>query len=137
MKKLALALVALAALPAWGQAPPSKQKIAVNFSCNCTDSTGAAFATAFRDLLANSPRYREAAASSEKTADGKEIYNWKIAAVSIDPTDSDTGTSTVMSVVFLLGDNYFLASRVQTCGRVRVDQCAADVLAGFDELLNK
>jgi hypothetical protein len=63
------------------------KRVPVKFVCQCKDGTGAMFATAFRDLLASSPRYVEVSDSSEKSPDGKsDIPHWKIDVISIDPT---------------------------------------------------
>ena len=123
------------ALPALAQTQVPK-RTAVKFLCTCSDTTGQAFATAFRDLLATSPRYSETFEVSEKLANGKESPNWQIEAVSLDPSSNYNGVNAVLSTVFLLGDRYYLTQTVQTCPRSRVAACAANTLATLDKYLN-
>lgn len=133
MKAVALCALALCCL---GIPAAAQTKKAIKFTCNCTDPVGAAFATAFRDLLAVSPRYTEIAAATEKGPDGNDIYHFQVAAVTIDPSVGALGDSTVISVVFLVGDNYYFDNVVQTCNRAKIADCAANTIAIFDKDLN-
>lgn len=152
LKALVLsALLICYSLPGWGQNPVTSlpastataigttstpKKIGISFSCTCNDSVGASFATAFRDLLATSPRYYEAYTPIEKLPNGKEIDHWQIKVVSLDPKFGPDGSSSIMSVVFLFGDTYFLEQYVQSCGLDRISQCAHGTLSDFDNLMN-
>lgn len=135
MKSLILTICLAMALPVWGQSAEAK-KIPVKFTCTCTDIVGEAYATALRDALAKSPRYREAYLAQYKISNGKFAYNWQIKVVSMDPSRNSLGTRTVLSVVFLFGDTEYLDNVVQICGNAAASKCASATLASFDELLN-
>lgn len=136
MKSLGLLCLLLAVTPLVAQdSYPNKR--AVKFSCTCDDAVGQTYATAFRDLLALSPRYRETADSAETGADGKvTLYNWQIKVVSLDPSTGNTGQTTVISAVFLLGDVFYFNSMVQSCPRAQAASCASSTLAALDQLVN-
>jgi len=123
--------------PAPLQAPDATAapRIPVRFTCDCQDSAGQLFATAFRDALAKSPRYGEIFASSEKI-DGKQRDRFHIRAVSIDPSVTNDGTSSSIAVAFLIGDAYFIRLDVQVCGRNRAPECAQQVLSAFDNVVS-
>jgi len=96
------ALVLVILLISWSLsfAQSSSNKTAVFFSCTCSDSVGKLYATAVRDAIAASPRYKEAAVAEEKGANGKtDSYHWAVKAVSLDPSNDNNGVSTVISVV--------------------------------------
>jgi hypothetical protein len=129
-------LIAAATVHSQNPAPEPPKKIAVEFTCQCEDEAAASFATAFRDLLASSPRYFETYEPSKDPKTGKENYHFHIKAVSIDPATPPDGISTSISVVFLIGDTYYVGQVVQICGRDRSQGCAAAVLAQFDREIN-
>jgi hypothetical protein len=140
MKRLLSAILllvsGLVSSPLFAQNAVSANKIAIKFSCTCTDTTGALFATAFRDLLVTSPRYTETFVSANKLPNGKESPNWQIKVVSLDPSPDNSGSSTALSEVFLLGETYYLNQMVQICGRGRTKECASTLLSNFDSYLN-
>lgn len=136
MWKLAF-LCCLLAVPtmAAGQsddAQPGRQR--VEFNCQCSDSVGQLVATALRDLLASSPRYVEY--SPQIPAPKDAPFYWQIKAISIDPTENNTGRNTSISIVFLGSEVYYLSQMVQTCGVNKADDCARSILAGLDSALN-
>lgn len=109
------------------------QKIPVHFQCTCSDVVGQLYATAFRDAIATSPRYQEAATAEEKGEKGEETkYNWQVRVVSIDPSKESDGNTTALSVVILIGDSVYLSQIVQTCGRNKAAVCAADTFSSLD-----
>ena len=117
-------------------------KTDVNFDCTCDDSVGRLYATAFRDLIASSPRYSLASVAEVKGSDGKTSkYNLNIKVVTLDDDASGnrrgSGISTVISVVLLVGDDPYLDNLVQTCGRDVVASCAASTLAYLDEVTHR
>lgn len=100
------------------------------------DEVGALYATAFRDLLAKSPRFVETYESEVKNRNGEFLYpNWNVRVVSVDPSQDNVGISTALSVVILLGSSTYMDQQVQTCGRNRVSGCASDTLARLDNLI--
>lgn len=114
----------------------SAPKIRIMFTCECSDPTGALYATAFRDLLASSPRFRQVFATEEKGTDGKlQSYNWQVRVVSLDPSPNDDGQRTVLSSVLLGGGSYFFTQQVQICGRARASECAQATLSFIDGYL--
>jgi hypothetical protein len=134
LKRLILVLLLSVCFRADGQT----KRLPVVFVCQCSDGTGAIFATAFRDLLAASPRYIEASDPSQVSTDGKQnILNWEIRVISLDPSVNNTGESSAMSIVILLGDGIYGTHLVQWCKRENAGGCARDVLAEFDGYLNR
>jgi hypothetical protein len=110
----------------------------VFFSCSCDDPVGRLYATAFRDILASSPRFIETTQDEEKGADGKiSQFNWSIRAVSVDPTDNDSGYSTAISVAFVLGNTYYITNTIQTCGRTHAQDAARGTLSFLDANIQK
>lgn len=137
MKSLVLSvLLVVGAMPGWGQSGQSTKKIAVKFSCSCSDTVGRAYATALRDALAESPRYREVYTAIEKLPNGNTVDHWHIIAVSVDPSQSKSGYSTAIAITFLFGNTYFLTEEVKSCGMERVKECAQDTISDFDNLMN-
>ncbi len=115
-----------------GQAPAKK---AIKFQCTCDDSVGVRYATAMRDLIAASPRYKSA--TEFTVGEGKgSVWNLGVRVVSIDPTVGKTGNSTVLSVVLTVGPLY-MTSYVQVCTSDGVSSCAADTFAEIDQELSK
>ena len=110
----------------------------VVFNCTCNDAVGALYATALRDLFANSPRFVEAFTAEEKDKAGKVSgYNWKISVVSMDPSADNLGHTAALSVVFLLGDYGFVSQWIQICSRPEVKGCAEATLANFDAAMRR
>lgn len=136
MKKLVL-LLCLSPY-AFGQNQTSKTPI--HFICSCDDSIGARYATAFRDLIASSPRYIEANKAEEYGPDGKTIakYNWVIDVVSID-TDAPvaTGNESALAVVIKVGNTFYWTHWIQICGSAKAAYCASTTLADFDAEVQK
>lgn len=132
-KSLVLLLLLCSFLPAFGESG----KIAVVFDCECTDSVGARYATEVRDLLAASPRYYLAYSAEEKDKNGKiSSYHWHFKVLSLDPSSNNDGSSTVLSVVLLVGDSIFMTQQVQTCGASRISACAANTISFMDGFIN-
>ena len=68
-----------------------------------------------------------------KDATGKvKTLNWNVSVVSLNPSSDNTGSSTAISVVFLLGNTYFLPNHIQLCGQNRAQAAARDTLANLD-----
>jgi hypothetical protein len=107
----------------------AQNKTAISFTCTCNDATGTLFATAFRDLLATSPRY------SEETKETKDVYAFRLMVVSLDPTVAKDGYQSVLAVVFVMGSVY-ISEQVQTCGMASTKTCAERTLAFVDQNLN-
>jgi hypothetical protein len=123
-------------LEAHSQQPTQRTKIF--FECTCNDPVGALYATAFRDLLATSPRYAEASEAVEKDNSGKVAsLNWHFVVVSIDPSSANDGRSTVLSEVFLIGKDIYLFNRVQSFGRSSVQDAAKSTLASLDKEIHE
>lgn len=130
-------LLLCACTPLFSQTSQTKPKTRLVFNCQCTDPVGQLVASAFRDLLATSPRYVEANQAEEKDTNGKTTtYNWKLVVVSEDPTNDNSGQSTAMSAVLLLGDSYYMTQSVQSCGMSRASFCAQQMLSVVDNFLN-
>lgn len=118
------------------------KKTPVYFGCTCADPVGALYATAFRDLLASSPRYIEASEAQpvngrDRTGSPIYTYNWHVSVVSEDPSIGDTGNSAALSIVILVGDSYFNTQYVQSCPRAKVAQCAADTFSELDAAIHQ
>jgi hypothetical protein len=112
-------------------------KTRVVFDCQCEDAVGHLYATAFRDVLATSPRYTQTALAESKKADGSALYSWHLQAISLDPEDgADAGHSTVLSLVILVGNDTFISHLVQTCGINVVTKCASQTLAYVDDAIS-
>jgi hypothetical protein len=129
MKGSAFLLFVCCSIPAVGQPP----KTPIAFHCDCTDAVGSQYATRVRDSLASSPRYSLTPIAEEKDKDGKpSVYHWQIKVVSLDPSQNEIGQSTVLAVVLLLGDSFYMTQMVQTCGMSKVSECAASTISAMD-----
>lgn len=139
MKKLATVLVLGLCWCGAGAVAQSKPKTPIAFTCQCGDAVASEFATSFRDLLASSPRYREASEAVEKAGpDGKGAHYWiHLQAVSVDPDSTNAGRRTAISEVLLIGDDYYLTQEVQTCPAHEVGDCAKRSLSWIDDYLNR
>ena len=134
MKILACLVLCLSSF-AFAQSSP---KTGVKFACICEDAVGARLATAVRDLIAVSPRYKSVA-DFQIGKPPKITYNWGIRVVSLDPSKSETdagGRSTVISFVITLGPIYFFQG-VETCGLTKVQDCAEDLIADLDRQVSE
>jgi hypothetical protein len=132
MKKLATCLASLAIILAimtakvFAQAPV--RKIPIFFQCTCDDPVGSRIATAVRDLIATSPRYFKS--GSEFNTQGANVFPiWSIRIVTRD-TD-ENATRTMIAVAFTRG-LFFETLSVQSCGSLRVKECAEGILADLD-----
>lgn len=130
---VAVLLFLLGAASSFGQSssPAASSKTAVAFSCTCTDEVGQLYASALRDQIARSPRYR-LAESAEAGTKEHPIFHLNIEVVSIDDSFSNSGQKAAMSVVFLMGNSMYIGSDVQTCGIDKVDLCVRETLAELD-----
>ncbi len=129
-------LSALMAMPgvAWGQ---SKPRTPVKFECQCSDQVGSLYATAFRDLLAQSPRYQEVSAAVEKDTTGKiTALTFHILVVSIDPSGQNEGKAAAIAVTLLIGDDYYESQQVQWCPSSDVKRCAEGTMSFMDGLIS-
>lgn len=131
-------LVVLAPLTCVAQDAPSVSpaKTAVALTCTCTDQVGQLYASALRDVIARSPRYRLALSPVGGTK-RNPIYHYNIVVVSTDDSINNAGQSTALSVSFLIGSSIFLDSEVQVCGMYRVKYCARQTLAGLDSVIHQ
>ena len=108
-------------------------KQAVVFNCNCSNMASSLYATAFRDLIAESPRYRLIRAGSEETVvkPGRTMP-WVINAVSIDSSAAKDGSDAAISVAFTVSD-LLVDNAVQLCGKDAAKECAEQTLATLDQ----
>lgn len=92
-------------------------KFRIYFDCTCGDPIGAKYATAFRDLLASSPRYEEASVSQEKPKAGEKYgtYKWTVSVVSVKADEK--GSSTALSLVLEIG-NYSSTNQCKFAARI-------------------
>jgi hypothetical protein len=131
MKALVFLLLSATSL---GLAPT---KTGIYIDCTCEDAIGALYATALRDVVANSPRYRLARFARERSADYQSFTeNFVIHIVTVDINRDRPGVSTAISVAYSMTD-IFLGNSVQTCGRERVQVCAETTLADADGTITK
>src|SRR5438874_7295835 len=100
MKALALLFVWSSAV--FAQSPP---KTGIKFICTCTDSVGARYATAVRDLIATSPRYKPAAEFIEGSENAR-VYNMGIRVVSLDPQAGNPGNGSALAITLTWGVAY-------------------------------
>jgi hypothetical protein len=130
-------LVFLFAVPAFTQGKPSK--IPIVFSCTCEDVAAAEYASAMRDLLATSPRYREIYKTVELNANGQvTVKHFHILVVSLDPFAGKAaleGNSSVLAVAFVMGDDYFLDLYEETTNLTAAKQSAVNTLASLDKMI--
>lgn len=121
---------------AQGSATPNRNKIGIRFVCECDDMTGQTFATAFRDLLATSPRYYETSAVSGIYPDGKERTNLQVKVVSVDITQDNSESSSAIAAVFLIGDTVYLTQIVARFGRHHASEEASVMLSSLDNIIS-
>jgi hypothetical protein len=127
-------IVSLLSLALMGQVPTARPRTPVAFVCSCDDVLSKQYASTFRDALARSVRYMGVSATA-KAADGKgDAYEWKILMSTV-PNDSDaTGIAVSVAVTF---DGFYFGNFVQVCGAKKFNECAADVMAEFDDVVSK
>jgi hypothetical protein len=130
---LGVSALLVCAVPALGQ---ESGKIRVKVICSCDDNVGQMYASALRDALATSPRYKETSEDSFKKPDGTiAYYPFTIDAVSLDPSGNNNGQETVVSVALTVGSMY-LTNLVQYCPVAKVAECAHRALASLDRAIN-
>ncbi len=128
MKTVALIFCSIVCTYALGQQAP---RIPVVFDCHCNDRVGALYATAVRDLLAESPRFAETRTAEGEDATGKfPIWNWHLSVISLDP--EKTGKYSAISVVILMGKTRFVDQQIQWCPSNDVAGCATTTLSALD-----
>jgi hypothetical protein len=137
MKRLAMCLVILAIMTArvLAQAPVQAPvtKIPVFFQCTCDDPVGSRIATAIRDLIATSPRYFKS--GSEFSRQGANVFPiWSIRVVT---RDTDENASRSMIAVAFTRGLFFETLSVQSCGSLRVKECAEGILADLDRQITE
>ena len=126
MKALAF-LLFLSPIGSLGQ---STQKIGVKFSCTCNDTVGARYATAVRDLIAVSPRYKLVGDFVEGSKSAR-VFNMGIRVVSLDPQGGSPGNGTALATVITWGYLY-ATNTLQICTSEAVQTCAANTIATLD-----
>jgi hypothetical protein len=112
----------------------SVPKTGVKFVCTCTDTVGARYATAVRDLIATSPRYKPAAEFIEGPENSK-IYNMGIRVTSLDPQVGNPGNGSALAITITWGALY-MTNYIQICPSRDVQTCAANTIADLDSQLN-
>jgi hypothetical protein len=133
MKRLAMCVALLALMTARVFAQPPVNKIPVFFQCTCDDPVGSRIATAVRDLIAVSPRY--AKSGSEFTRQGGNVFPiWSIRVVT---RDTDENASRTMIAVVVTRGLFFETLSVQSCGSLRVKECAEGILADLDRQITQ
>ena len=134
---IAVAAVLLCAFcPAYAQ-KTTLPRTQVVFSCQCDDAVGQLYATDLRDLLATSPRYVQTDNAVVTDSAGKVLhYRWHLQVLSMDPSESNSGQDSVISVAILLGNTIFMTQDVQWCPIGQAEGCARSTLAGFDSYVN-
>jgi hypothetical protein len=119
-----------AALP-YAQDSNSQSRTPVRFECNCTDEVGQLYATAFRDLLAKSPRFVSETGFDKGGGSLEGPPSLLVNVVSLDP--SHEGQISVLSEVFLVGSSTYLNHSVRWCPKDRASSCAAFTFAELDD----
>jgi hypothetical protein len=133
MKRLAMCLVVLAIMTAKVFAQAPARKIPVFFQCTCDDPVGSRIATAVRDLIATSPRYFKS--GGDFTQQGANVFPiWSIRMVT---RDTDENASRSMVAVALTRGLFFETLSVQSCGSLRVKECAEGILADLDRQITE
>ena len=137
MKRLATCLGVLALILAtmtakvFAQAPVRKTPIF--FQCTCDDPVGSRIATAMRDLIATSPRYFKS--GGDFTQMGASVFPiWSIRMVT---KDTDENASRTMVAVAFTRGLFYESLSVQSCGSLRVKECAEGILADLDRQITE
>lgn len=128
-----LALLACTITPAdcLGQTPQAAKRIPVRFICSCSDPVGHLYATAFRDLLATSPRFVLETGFDKNGGSPPAPPSILVSVVSLDP--SHDGSAAALSEAYFVGVATFLSHTVSWCPRDRVAHCAESTLASVDD----
>lgn len=133
MKRVAMCVAILAMMTARVFAQASAPKIPVFFQCTCDDPVGSRIATAVRDLIAVSPRYFKS--GSDFSRQGANVFPiWSIRVVT---RDTDENASRTMIAVALTRGLFFETLSVQSCGSLRVKECAEGILADLDRQITE
>ena len=133
MKRLAMCLAILAIMTARVFAQAPVKKIPVFFQCTCDDPVGSRIATAVRDLIATSPRYFKS--GSEFAGQGANVFPiWSIRMVT---RDTGENASQSMIAVAVTRGLFFETLSVQSCGSLRVKECAGGILADLDRQITE
>jgi hypothetical protein len=106
-------------------------RIPVKFECNCTDEVGQLYATAFRDLLAKSPRFVADTGFDKGGGAFEGPPSMLVNVVTLDPFKD--GQASALSVAFLLGNSTYLTHAVRWCPKDRASSCAASTFAELDD----
>jgi hypothetical protein len=111
----------------------------VKFDCSCDDKLGTLYATAFRDLIAKSPRYQETQVAQDdgKGTNKNDSYNWFIDIIPMDMTQPADGNASAFSIVLKLGNMFYLDHWAQTRGVNMADICAHTIFSAVDNELAK
>lgn len=114
--------------------PGTPVHIPIYFECQCDDDSAARFASAFRDIIATSPRYTMAGAAQEQLPGEKyQTPHWHLKVLSLDTTQDNSGAGTALSEVLLIGDNLYITQSIQLCGRNKAVECAQSAFAMLDK----
>jgi hypothetical protein len=133
MKRLAMCLAILAIMTARVFAQDPVRKIPVFFQCTCDDPVGSRIATAVRDLIAVSPRY--AKSGTDFSRQGASVFPiWSIRVVT---RDTDENASRTMIAVAVTRGLFFETLSVQSCGSLRVKECAEGIMADLDRQITE
>jgi hypothetical protein len=133
MKRLAMCLAIVAMMTAKVFAQEPVRKIPIFFQCTCDDPVGSRIATAVRDLIATSPRYFKS--GGDFTQEGANVFPiWSIRVVT---RDTDENASRSIIAVALTRGLLFETLSVQTCGSLRVKECAEGILADLDRQITE
>jgi hypothetical protein len=128
VKAALLLLLVACSVACHGQSTNATPKVAIYFDCQCDDPIASQIATAFRDLLATSPRY------SESPTVKSSVYHLEV--VSMDPSHGLVGHSTVYSVVLKIGQSFYLTQSVRQCSEEVVNGCVARLLSFVDKSIH-
>lgn len=110
----------------------AQKKSPVYFDCKCDDAVGSSYATAFRDLLAVSPRFR--AVDNLDATEG--VYPWSVSVVSVDVSPRNDGDHAAFSVA-LTAHGVLISHIVQSCYIENVHNCAQQALSMVDRYLDE
>jgi hypothetical protein len=125
MKNLVVTAMLLFASPLLAQQNTPKN-FRIIFTCTCGDATGRAFASAFRERIAATPRYTEVADTS-----ANQDNALKLRVVSLDLSSSRVSGS-VMSTVLTMGDTY-VDNWIQTCNPSIANSCVSTMFSSIDK----
>jgi hypothetical protein len=131
----ALLVCALLALQSHAQDTGHRVRIPVKFECNCADEVGQLYATAFRDILASSPRFVSEVGFDNSGGSSSGPPSMRVNVVSVDPFND--GQVTAMSIAFILGSTTYLTHVVRWCPKDRANSCAASTFAELDDQVQK